>query len=252
MGSGAELNGAPQRPGSPEASLNQLTRRAHGHLDKGNVEKAMELFQSAVEQSRSTGDPRSRISCSLNAGACLVSLGRYEEGIGFLEYASRVMKSAGSADAGEAADNSHDADVSTNVTLLDDMSDSQTLGLSADVFFNLGVAMRALRKCGSAAAHFRSCIELYTRAGSKRHAAEGLVSLSKCHRDVREVEQEIACLTNAQLLYGELGDCGSEALVFIDLSRAYLNLGKREESRQMLSTAKMMCLRVDDPQVQGI
>lgn len=240
MGSGAEVESTPRQP-----SINELTRQAYGCLEKEDLQEAMKLFESAVERSRDTGDPRTQLSCSLNAGTCLVSSGHYQRGLSLLEDASRTANTL--VETGERGSSSRDADVSTNP----DCTDAQTLRMSADVFFNMGVASQSLREYAPAAVHFKRCIELYTRADLKRHAAEGLVGLAECHREAGEVEMEITSLTSAQCLYDELADYGGEAVVYVDLSRAYLSLGKKEESKQMLNTAKMMCLRVDDPSTQG-
>lgn len=235
MGSGAEVESTPQQP---SIDISELTRRACGYLEKEDLQKATELFELAVERSRDTGDPRTQLSCSLNAGTCLVSSGHYQRGLRFLEDASKTANTLVKTE--ERGASSQD----TNM-------EAQILEISADVFFNMGVASQSLRQYGPAAAHFRRCVELYTRADLKQHAAEGLVGLAECHREAGEAEMEITSLTNAQRLYDELADYSCEAVVYVDLSKAYLNLGKEEESKQMLNTARMMCLRVDDSPMRG-
>ena len=237
MGSGAEVESTPRRP-----SINELTRQAYEYLEKEDLQKATELFESAVERSRGTGDPRTQLSCSLSAGTCLVSSGHYQRGLSFLEDASRTANTLVET---EERGTSFHGDAKP------DHTEAQTLEMSADVFYNMGVASQSLRQYGPAAAHFRRCVELYTRADLKRHAAEGLVGLAECHREAGEVEMEITSLTSAQRLYDELADYGGEADVYVDLSRAYLSLGRKEESKQMLNSARMMCLRVDDPHTRG-
>lgn len=226
MGSGDDKR--QMQPGlNSESSLNELTRLAHEHLQNGNLQKAMEHFESAVEKSEGVADISVKISCYLNAGACLVSLGQYERGLSFLESAAGVIKTNG----GDAS--------------------AQTLEVSADVFYNTAVAEQGLREYNRAVTNFKSCIDLYVKAGSKQQAAEGFVSLAICHKEAGDAHKEIACLTNAQRLYNELGEYSHEALVYVDLAKAYLSIGRQDDCKRMLSTAKMMCLRLDEPKIQG-
>lgn len=210
-------------------SLNELTRVAHEHLQRGNLEKALEHFESAVEQSKGIGDDGVKISCYLNAGACLVSLRNYKKGLSFLESAASIIKT-----------------LNTNGDTC-----SQTLEMSADVFYNTAIAAQGLDKYDEAVSNFKSSIDLYVKAGSKQQAAEAFLSLACCHKGAGEAHKEIACLTNAKHLYNELEDYSREALVNVDLARAYLSASRQEDCKKMLSIAKMMCLRVDEPRLQG-
>ena len=214
------------------ASLNHLTRLAHEHLQKGDLQTAMKHFETAVEQSKSVEDASVRVSCYLNAGACLVSLGQYKRGLSFLESASDIIKTfEESSGVGESV---------------------QMLEMSADVHYNTAVAAQGLREYEKAVASFKSCIRFYAKAGSKGHAAEAFSSLASCHGEAGSIDKQLACLTSAQQLYNELGDCSNEAVTYVELAKAYLSSEKEDECKQMLSTAKMMCLRVDDAKIQGI
>ena len=232
MGSGDDRGDL--QPTSPsKTSLNQLTRLAHEHLQKGDLQKAMEHFESAVEQSKNIGDSSVRVSCYLNAGACLVSLGRYKRGLSFLESAAGIIKTF------EEESNGASEKV-------------QMLEMSADVHYNAAVAAQGLHEYEKAVTSFDSCIDFYMKAGSKGHAAESFSSLATCHGEAGSIDKQIDCLKSAQQLYNELGDPGNEALVYVDLAKAYLSGEKKDECKQMLSTAKMLCLRVDNAEIQGI
>ena len=232
MGSGDDRHDLqPNSPSKTSLRLSDLTRLAHEHLQKGDLHKAMEHFESAVERSKTVEDIKVKISCYLNAGACLVSLGKYTRGLSFLESASSIIKTMGEENGSGVND---------------------TWEMSADVFYNTAVAAQGLQDYDKAVSSFKSCIDLYMKADSKEHAAEAFTSLASCHRESHQNEREIACLSSAQHIYNDLGDCSSEALVCIDLAKAYLGIGRPDECKQMLSTAKMMCLRMDDPKIQGV
>ena len=228
MGSGDDRYDVQTRSRS-KFSVNELTRLAHEHLQKGNLQKAMEHFESAVEQSKGIGDDGVKISCYLNAGACLVSLRHYKKGLSFLESAANIVKT-----------------LNTNGDTC-----SQTLEMSADVYYNTAVAAQGLHEYDEAVSNFKSSIDLYVKAGSKQQAAEAFLSLASCHKGAGEAHKEISCLTDAQHLYNELEDYSREALVNVDLAKAYLSTSRQEDCKKMLSIAKMMCLRVDEPKLKG-
>lgn len=220
-------------PVPTKSSLNKLTRLAHEHLQKGDLQGAMQHFDSAADQAKSVKDTDIKISCYLNAGACLVSLGQYKKGLGYLDSASRIIKSL-------------KLEESETVT-----ADSHLLEMSADVHYNIAAAAQATSDFDKAISSFDLCITLYTKAGSKIHAAEGLSALATCYQQAGEFEKEIESLKYSQELYNELGECSSEAMVCVDLAKAYLRVGNKDECKMMLGTAKMLCLRVSDQRVQG-
>ncbi len=232
MGSGDDRRSL--QPKSPsKVSVNQLTRQAHEHLRRGDLRKAMEHFEGAVEQSRGVEDLKVKISCYLNAGACLVSLGQYKRGLSFLESASTIVKSIGEEEE-------------------ESVGRKDMLEMSADVFYNAAVAAQGMREYEKAVSSFNSCIERYLKAGLKEHAAEAFSSLASCHREAGQTDKEVTILASAQQLYNEVGDCGSEALVCVDLANAHLSCARKEECKQMIGQAKMLCLRVDNPQIRGM
>ena len=228
MGSGDDKSGALR---SSERSLNELARLGHEQVQKGNLKKAMELFESAVAKAIQIGDEKFKISCYLNVGACLVSLGEHRKGLHFLELASDNFDL--SADDHEDLDN-------------------HSLDINADVCYNAGIASQGLREYEKAVSYFNSAVDLYTRAGSRDHAAETLTTgLAACYREMGQQEKAIEALLRAQQLYSEMENCSSEALVCTELARAYLRTGEAAECKQVLSQAKMLCLRVDDQNIQG-
>lgn len=231
MGSGDDRRSL-HRKSPSKASVDQLTRQAHEHLQRGNLRKAMEHFESAVEQSRSVEDLKVKLSCYLNAGACLVSLGQYKRGLSFLESASTIVKDVGEEEHGS-------------------VERRDMLEMSADVFYNAAVAAQGMQEREKAVSSFHACIERYMKAGLKEHAAEAFSSLASCYRETGQSEKEVTSLASAQQLYNEVGDCGSEALVCVELAKAHFGRAQKEECQQMITQAKMLCLRVDNTKVKG-
>ena len=234
MGSENNRNDNHTKPPIPTRStLNKLTRQAHELLQKGNLQGAMQHFDSAADQAKNIKDTNIKISCYLNAGACLISLGQYKKGLGYLDSASRIIKSL---------------KLDENETFTPDF---HLLEMSADVHYNIAAAAQATNDFERAISSYELCVTLYMKADSKIHAAEGLSALAECYKQAGMFEKEIECLRNSQELYNELGECSSEAMVCVELAKVHLRVGNKEECRVMLGTAKMLCLRVDDQRTQG-
>jgi len=217
--------------GKGRDTLIEITRIAHEHLEKGELEKATEHFERAATEAESVEDSDLKISCFLNAGACFVSLGQYDKGLRLLESAAGAIKAAqGDTEEGGSP---------------------HMLASSADVHYNSAVACQGLRDYGRAVREYATCVELYEKAGYRQQAADALASLAACHRESGQREKEKASLVRAQQLYRELEDHRGDAIVCTDMARACLSLGETEQCKQMLSRAKVICSRVDDQKTQG-
>lgn len=227
----------------PTSSVDELTRQAHRRVRKGDLQGAMEHYEQAVEEAKSSSDPTVKISSFLNAGACLVSLGHHRRGLGLLESACKILKKAGATTDGR----DHIASRPTS-----SKPESRHLfELSADVYFNAAVAAQGLQDFKKAVSSFKICIDHYMKAGAKSHAAEGFSTLAACYREAGQLDEEIASLLSARQLYYELEDVSNEAMTCMDLAKVYLQVGRKEECKEMVATAKLQVLRVDDPRVQG-
>ena len=246
--------GTGDKPSAGEAasqapSISELTRLAHKRLQKGDLQGAMEHYERAVEAAKLIGDPTLKISSHLNAGACLVSLGHYRRGLGLLESACKLLKKTGivAFDRDTELDRIQPKSTPTSSK----PRDRQLLEMGADVYFNTAVAAQGLHDFKKSTSCFKISIDLYLKAGAKNHAADGFSSLAGCYQEAGQVEQEIASLASARQLYNELEDSGNEAMMCVELAKVYLRVGRKEECKQMVTTAKLQALRVDDPRIQG-
>ena len=231
-------------------SINELTRLAHKRLQKGDLQGAMEHYERAVEGAKLTSDPIVKISSYLNAGACLVSLGHYRRGLGLLESACKLLKKTGIIAFDRDTELDHIQKKSSPMSQAKPR-DHQLLEMGADVYFNTAVAAQGLHDYKKSTSCFKISIDLYLKAGTKQHAADGFSSLAGCYQETDQLEQEIASLASAQQLYNELEDSGNEAMMSVELAKVYLRVGRKEECKQMITTAKLQALRVDDPRTQG-
>lgn len=243
MGTGDKHSSSPVE--AHALSVNELTRQAHKRLQKGDLHGAMEHYEQAVEGAKLTSDTMLKISSYLNAGACLISLGHHKRGMCLLESACKLLKRAGIT----TFDKDTELDRTTPTSAKH--RDHKLLEMGADVYFNTAVAAQGLHDLKKATSCFKISIDLYLKAGAKNHAADSFSSLARCYQEANQLEQEIASLVSAQQLFNELEDSSNEATTCMELARVYLRVGRKEECKQMVATAKLQAMRVDDPKLQG-
>ena len=243
MGTGDKHRKSSDRGGAHAqhaSTVNELTKHAHRRLQKGDLQGAMEHYEQAVQEAKSLSDPTVKISSYLNAGACLVSLGHYRRGLGLLESACKILTKCGVTTSTRESSPASPK-----------LKDAHLLEMSADVHFNAAVAAQGLQDFEKATSSFKICIDHYLKAEAKSHAAEGFTSLAGCYRETGQLDEEISSLLSAQQLYSELEDSSAEARSCVDLAKVYIRVGRREECKRMLATAKLQAMRVDDPRILG-
>lgn len=209
------------------------TQAAHEHLNKGELEKATEQFEKAANDAEETIS--ARISCFLNAGACLISLGDYKKGLSCLEAAASIIS----------------AQNPSELQCMDEKEDREILDATADIHYNSAIAYQALSDYDRAVTEFQQCIDLYEKSNQLQNAAEVLSALASCNSEAGEHEKEIDCLVKLQGMYKQLGDNGGEAMTCAALAKAHLRAGRKGECRQMLSMAKLISVRVDNHKLLG-
>lgn len=207
-----------------EKQPRELTGLAYQELQKCDYRKAVGYFKNAAEKARDEGDVCTMISSYLNAGACLVSRGNLEEGHKLLLSSLKLVKA-------ETASDKHDPAITE---------------INADIYYNLAVAAQKMNNMKQATACFKMSMELYLKLGNKAHAAESVTGLARCHRQAGQSDKEITCLVTAQQLYHKVGESFHEAETCLELARTYLRESKMEDCKKMLSTAKLLCLRIHD------
>lgn len=218
--------------GEEKLPSKELTGLAYLQLQKGDPQGATEYFERAAEQARDEGDASTMMSCYLNAGACLVSRGQLQQGNKLLLSALKLVK--------------------TQKLKTNDGEGTMT-EICADIYYNLAVAAQRMDKMKRAISYFKTSVELYLKSESVLHAADALTGLARCHRRAGQSEKEITCLVSAQQLFNQLGDSYKEAEVCLELARTYLmGESRMEDCKEMLSKAKLLCLRIDHRGLQGV
>ena len=224
---------------------------AHEYLEKGELQKAAEEFQKVAKgaQESPAGSTEAHIiSCLLNAGACLVSLGEYEKGLSCLNSAAAVI----TARSPPNGPTEHREDGSSSNGPAESREDGkESLQILADVHFNSAIAYQALGDYDQAVQQYQVCLNIHENSGNPGTSADILNALAECCRETGQFDQEVSYLERAQVVCRELGESGREAVVCVRLARAHLRAGREGDCRQLLSTAKMISSRVSDKKILG-
>lgn len=242
-----------------QCDVNELTKTAYNLLDSGDNEKAIEYFENAAVKARELGNTSAIVPCYLNAGACLVIQGEFRRGRRFLQSALKLLRGKRSSRSeleGQISwsdDYRHLTSSSRSAKTSGVIAKDAAVRMSADIHHYLGVAHQGMEDYQKARAHLQMSVKLYMKdPSSSGHAAESLTHLSHCYRDMEDVEKEMSSLKGAEELYHELGDSSNEAGTCMELGRLYLREGRADDTKQMLSTARMLCQRVDNDADGGI
>ena len=234
---------------SSEEKIRDLTTRGHQCLLSSQYNVALDHFQSALTLTELVDQPRLKLSCFLNTGACLITLGEYQRGISLLKSALILLDSIPSKrEAGPEDKKEHESEDKKEHESEDKKDDE----IRGDIYYNLGMANQGVVNYLEAVTQFKQSIEYYIKANQPSTAADVYITLATCHQDNEQFDHQITALLNAQQLYHNSGHPGKEALVYAQLAIAYQTIGQKEECISMLTTAKIMGLRLDDTKVQGI
>lgn len=228
-----------------QCGLIELTETAYNLLDSGDNRRAVEYFERAAKIAREGGNASTVVPCYLNAGACLLSQGNFQRGRIFLQSALKLLRSRSLREVRENQMSSLSSKTAGSIP------EDAAVRMSADIHHYLGVAHQGMENYQKALAHFQISVKLYTTDHSSYgQAAESFTHSSHCYSHMGDIEKEMSSLKRAEELCHQLGDSSNEARTCIGLARVYLREGRSDDMKQMLSTAKMLCQRVEN-RVEG-
>lgn len=216
--------------------VKSLTASGHECISRSDHEQALSLFQSALDKA---SGPTERLTCLMNAGACLVSLRKYSPGLDSLRSALAIMKDE-TPSGGER---------NGLTTLQNDKS------LLADLHYNIAMAGDGLEDSSLTQTHLKQCVDCYIQTGKDGLAADTFLRLARHYQRQGEHREQITALLGAHRLTVGGSDRGREALGAVQLAFAYLHDGQVDECKSMVATTKLMALKLnsdgDDATVKG-
>ena len=199
---------------------------AHECINREDHQQALSLFQSALDKASS---PTERLTCLMNAGACMVSLHQYAQGLELLQSALAIVN-----------DKTPSGEKNGLATLQDNKS------LHADLHYNMAVAGDGLKDSALTQTHLKQCIDCYIQMGKDEMAADIFVQLAKHYQGLGNHKEQITALLGAHRLVADGSDRKREAQVLIQLAFAYLHDKQTEECKSMVANTKLLALRLSD------
>jgi tetratricopeptide (TPR) repeat protein len=215
-------------PSSTAEKVQELTKIGNEHLLHHRYQEALKEFQAALSLTESIEQPKLKISCILNAGACLITIGEMQRGINLLQSALSLLDSFPSGE-----------------------NESEHLTTRADIYYNIGVGNHRLSDHTQAAVQLKQSIDLYMKNGQQSTAGDAFCALALCYKDSGNVNQQEMSLLSAMELYQQVGDVGNEAMTCIELAIAYQCSKNQEKCLQMLTTARILAARLEDQILHG-
>ena len=227
-------------------TLKELVSLAQDRLMRGELQSALENFQAAVEfcSEHAVGSEK-KLPCLANTGACLVTLGRYEESLNYLQEALGLVEVVHSREEPRS-----ETDGPAAPSINHSLSRGGMLA-KGDITYNIANAHMGLERYREASADVKISIDCYIKAGAQEHAAEGFVSLSRCERHLQQAEGEIQSLRSAQQLYSDLASSEREGAVVGELLLALLAYKRTEELERCMGSAKLSSMRMTKPREKG-
>ena len=239
-----------------EEKIRDFITRGHQCLLSSQYNVVLDHFQSALTLTEQVDQPKLKLSCLVNTGACLITLGEYQRGISLLKSALTLLDSISSKrEVGSEDKKEHESEDKKEHESEDkkehEFEDKKDDEIRGDIYYNLGMANQGISDYLEAVTQFKQSIEYYIQADQPSTAADVYITLATCHHDNEQYDHQITALFNAQQLYHNSGHLGKEALVCAQLAIAYQAIGHKEDCISMLTTAKIMGLRLDDTKAQG-
>lgn len=227
-------------------TLKELVSLAQDGLMRGELQSALENFQAAVEFcSEHAVESEKKLPCLANTGACLVTLGRYQESLNYLQEALRLVEVVHSREEPRS-----ETDGAAVPPFNRSLSPEGMLA-KGDITYNIANAYMGLERYREASADCKVSIDCYIKAGAQEHAAEGFVALSRCERHLQQTEGEIQSLRSAQQLYSDLASAEMEGSVVGELLLVLLACKRMDEVERCMGSAKLSSMRMKKPREKG-
>ncbi len=170
-----------QRQGERQAEGVHLGNLGLAYSDLGQVERAIEHYQQALEIAREIGDRRGEGADLGNLGLAYSNLGQVERAIGYFQRKLKIAQEIG-----------------------DRRGEGNRLG-------NLGLAYSDLGQVERAIEHYQQALKIARDIGDRRGEGNRLGNLGNAYRNLGQVERAIEHYQQALEIASEIGDRRGEA-----------------------------------------
>ncbi len=225
----------------------------------GEVRRAIEFYEQALEIHREIGDRRNEGNHLGNLGAAYYRLGEVRRAIGFYEQALEIDREIGDR-RGEGADlgslgNAYAAlgEVRRAIAYYE-----QALEIAREIgdrrgegnhLGNLGVAYADLGEVRRAIAYYEQALEIHREIGDRSGEGNDLDNLGNAYADLGEVRRAIAYYEQALEIAREIGDRSGEGYRLGNLAQALIDQGQYEAAIQHAQNCAGIGEQIQDPEI---
>jgi tetratricopeptide (TPR) repeat protein len=191
------------------------------YAELGQVERALEYYQQALEISRETGDQSGESRDLGNLGIAYRHLGQLERAIGYHEQALEIAREIG-----------------------DRNGEGGHLG-------NLGTAYRHLGQVGLAIEYYEQALEISRETGDRNEEGNHLGNLGNAYYSLGQVERAIEYHEQALEIRREIGDRRGEGSDLGNLGIAYADQGQLERAAEYQGQALEIGREIGNRRAEG-
>jgi tetratricopeptide (TPR) repeat protein len=208
--------------GDQRGESNDLGNLGNAYRHLGQVERAIESYEAALEIHREIGDRRGEGNSLGSLGIAYADLGQVERAIEYYQQALEISRETG-----------------------DRRGEGSHLG-------NLGNAYRHLGQVERAIEHYEQALEIAREIGDRRGEGNSLGSLGNAYYSLGQVDRAIECYEQALEIHREIGDRRGEGSHLGNLGLAYNELGQVEQAREYYRRALEIFIEIQSPYAEWV
>ena len=230
-----------------DVPLKDLVLLAQEKLVQGDVENALEHFKSAVTLcNQQQVVVEKKLPCLANIGACLVTLGRYQESLEYLNEAVPLVSDV------YITEETEDDRTQSKSSLSHRNISEEGLGIKGDLTYNLASSHIGLQDYQQAVVFIKTSIDCYMKAGRTEQAADAFLVLARCEKHNGQTDAELQSLKSARQLFADLGADDKEGFVLGEMLLLLMSCRRENgELEKCIGSAKLVSLRMNDKREKG-
>ena len=227
-----------------------------------NWQKSIEIYQQALERSRTIKDYSREATILNNIGQIYVAIGKFSRGIEFLQQALVVRQSNN--------DLKNTGGVLLNIgyayrrlgqfeKALDFYQQAQTVvnksgdrKVETSIINNIAGINRSMGKYSQALTQYKASLELSQKLNLSRQAAITLSNIGAVYNELGQSDNALEYFEQALSQIQKLGDRQSESVFLSNIGLIYDNKGKREQALDYYTKALHIHQELKDFPAQGI
>ena len=191
------------------------------YTNLGQIEKAIEYLQLALDIAKETGCRSSEGIYLGSLGLAYYSLGQTEKAIGYYKQALDIAKETGYRE-----------------------SEGHQLG-------NLGITYAHLRRTEKAIGYYKQALDIAKEIGDRGSEGNVLGNLGAAYAHLRQIEKAIVCFQQALDIAKKIGDREGEGANLGNLGLAYAELKQVEKAREYLEAALAIAREIKNPRMEA-